>query len=113
MGLVTVQEPTGSIQYNTDNGTMWYNTVTVSTDVAWYARLNMTYSGSPLPIEVVWELETATGLTELAFTTRITVNEGWNVIYVSSDGSQLSNYNWGQLAMQAGSYCVWATIYEA
>lgn len=111
-GNVTVVAVNGEVQYSLDNSTGWTTSLSnLPITDPWYARFNKTASGYTGDVSVTWELYNSSALIYTVTTTSFSLN-GSQVqqIYASSDGSQSTNYNWGQNTTVADTYYVKVTI---
>ena len=115
-GDVTVVTLNGSIYYSQDNSTGWALTLgDIANGSAWYSRFNVTSGGYPGAVDITWWLQKGgTNMTPaVEQTTSYTLSGGVEAFYASSDGTQGSNYNWGQNATAADTYRVMMRVYTA
>jgi len=101
-GNVSIQQMTATMYYKGDGSTTWATTLSIGNGTAWYARLNLTASIPSQTVNVTWTLEwlnvatweTVSGPTPPE--TQITLAGTPTAIYVTADGTDSGNYNWGQ-----------------
>ena len=110
---ITVSPIEAYMQYSLDNVT-WVNVTSVSANAPWYARLRINYDGPSKTVRIEWALLGPSGWNPHGSDTTFLLIAGWNTIYVSSDGTATSNYNWGQQTspIMEWNYRVRATISE-
>jgi len=110
---ITITPVEAYIQYSLDN-VAWANITSTTGNTPWYARLRLNYVGAPRNVSITWQLWTPeqSWSTPPLSPTVITLNVGWNDIYVSSSGIPTNNYNWGLLTNPTSefAYRVRATI---
>jgi len=113
VGVVTL---TGAIYYSVDNSTGWATTLGgIANGSAWYARFNVTSGGYSGAVDITWWLQKGGSNMTPAVEqpTSHSLSGGVEAFYASSDGTQGSNYNWGQNATAADNYRVMMRVYTA
>jgi len=97
-GQVSINQMQGTIYYQGEGSTSWGTTLSVGNGTAWYARLNVESNIPSQTVKVTWTLEFDNGTTVSGPTppqTTITLTGSPAAIYVTSDGTESGNYNWG------------------
>ncbi|RLI45472.1 hypothetical protein DRO69_05230 [Candidatus Bathyarchaeota archaeon] len=115
-GNVTVVAVNGQVQYSLDNSTGWSTSLSnLPITDPWYVRFVTETGGYTGNVQITWELYNSTNdLIHSVTTTSFSLN-GSQVqqIYASSDGSQSTNYNWGQNTTVADTYYIKVTFNTA
>jgi len=107
-GNVIVTQPGGSIQYTQDNtsNSSWTGTLSIVNGTTWYARINITDSGSQT-VDLYWRLIKDSVDQGIKVTTsNYVLLTGTNTIYASTNGLFAGMYNWGQDTGTAATYQV-------
>jgi len=101
-GNVSIQQMTATMYYQGDGSSTWATTLSIGNGTMWYARLNLTASIPSQTVNVTWTLEwnnastweTVSGPTPPE--TQITLTGTPTAVYVTADGTDSGNYDWGQ-----------------
>jgi len=115
-GDITVVTLSGAIYYSQNNSTGWATTLSnIANGSAWYTRFNVTTGGYSGATSITWWLQKggANMTTPVEQTTSYTLSGGVEAFYASSDGTQGTNYNWGQNATAADTYRVMMQVVTA
>jgi hypothetical protein len=108
-GDVTIVTLSGTIYYSQNNTDGWATTLSnIANGSDWYSRFNITTGGYSGAVTITWWLQKnqVNMTTPVEQTTSYTLSGGVEAFYASSDGTQGTNYNWGQNATAADTYRV-------
>jgi hypothetical protein len=103
---VTVVAVQGDVYYSLDNSTFPNATLpNVPISSPWYVCFDVTgtdgYQGD---VQITWNLYNSTAVVHSVITTTFSLTGSTQTIYASDDGSQATNYNWGQNTTVADTY---------
>jgi hypothetical protein len=109
---VTVTEGGGQVEYSLD-GSTWSTTLDpMINGTYWYARVTIT-GASVQDVTIDWQLQVGPSTwTDMGSPTQTTMTlaEGTNIVYATSNGLASGNRNWGIDTIDAGSYRVEVTV---
>jgi len=97
------------VQYSID-GNEWTDTLEpIALGSSWYARVNVTKSGYAGEVTITWTLQKKSGESYVDVANGVITNveltgEAGQIIYATSTGSEVNNYDWGQLITEEGTY---------
>ncbi len=101
-GDVSIQQMVATMYYQGDGSSTWATTLSIGNGTSWYARLNLTSAIPSQTVNVTWTLEwndAGTWTNVPAATppeTQITLTGTPTAVYVTADGTESGNYDWGQ-----------------